>query len=208
MRKIIWFVFFYSLLPGTLAAQDMPKVEVFAGYSHFMTPNGFFSNKFFGTGTSIVDRANLNGWNASVTGNANRWLGVEADFGGYYGHVGSQFTTFHFTGGAVTPTTTSDTAKVRFHSFMIGPRISYRGNERVTPFVHALAGGIRESIVGAQIPSGGSETSFGLALGGGLDIKVARGVAIRIIQADYVRSRFGFKVENNLRLSFGAVFCF
>ncbi len=214
MRKIAWFLVLLSFLPVISVAQEPPKAEIFAGYSRFLTPNGFFENKFSGTLTSIVDRANLNGWNASIVGNANRWLGVEGDFGGYYGRVTSQSTTFHFTGGGVTSSTTSDTAKVRFHSFLFGPRISYRmykkdrSNEIVVLFAHALAGGIRETIVGAQIPPGSSETSFGMALGGGLDVKASRHVAIRVFQADYVRSRFGFRVENNLRLSFGAVFQF
>jgi len=209
MRKLSLFIVLLFLFQVISVAQEAPKVEIFAGYSEFVTPHGFLSNGSFGPGVSIADRANLKGWNASVTGNANRWLGVEGDFGGYYGHVASQITIDHVgPGGGITSTTFNDTAKVRFYSFLLGPRISYRGSERVTPYVHALAGGIRETIEGPQIPSGSSQTSFGLALGGGVDVKVAEGVAIRVVQADYVRSQFGSKFGNNMRLSFGAVFRF
>ncbi|HUI41334.1 MAG TPA: outer membrane beta-barrel protein [Terriglobia bacterium] len=52
------------------------------------------------------------------------------------------------------------------------------------------------------------ETTFTTAFGGGLDVKAARFVWIRIIQADYLRQPFTNDTQNNLRLSFGVVFRF
>jgi len=46
-------------------AQDVPKVEVFGGYSWA--------------------GGNFHGWNTSVTGNVNEWFGLVADFSGHYG---------------------------------------------------------------------------------------------------------------------------
>src|SRR5262245_37083094 len=46
-------------------AQDVPKVEVFGGYSWA--------------------GGNFHGWNTSVTGNINNWFGLVADFSGHYG---------------------------------------------------------------------------------------------------------------------------
>ena len=54
------------LLASTAAlGQDVPKVEVFGGYSWA--------------------GGNFHGWNTSVTGNVNKWFGVTADFSGHYG---------------------------------------------------------------------------------------------------------------------------
>ena len=83
MRSLIWLVFLFFLLPGTLAAQDVPKVEIFGGYSYFHMP----SDIFFDTDHLTTEEASLNGWNVTVTGNLNRWLGAEFDFGGYSGTV-------------------------------------------------------------------------------------------------------------------------
>ncbi|MFI5174590.1 MAG: outer membrane protein [Terriglobia bacterium] len=208
MRKLFLFWVFFFSLSVVVIAQEVPRLEIFGGYSHFQAPSGSFSRQIGGTSASILDKANVNGWEASVTGNASRWLGIEGDFGGYYGRVTTQVVIFHVTPSGVTSTPFNDTAKVRYHSYLLGPRLSYRSDERFTPFVHALFGGIRQTLDGPQISTGGAQTSFGMALGGGLDIKVAEHVALRVVQADYVRTRFGFKAENDLRLSFGAVFRF
>jgi hypothetical protein len=46
-----------------------------------------------------------------------------------------------------------------------------------------------------------------MALGGGIDAKVADKVFVRIIQADYVMTTFGdSRHQNDARLSFGLVF--
>jgi len=54
---------FLSLLPAK--AQEVPKAEVFGGYSW--------------------SGGNFHGWNASVAGNINKHLGIVADFSGHYG---------------------------------------------------------------------------------------------------------------------------
>ena len=87
------------------------------------------------------------------------------------------------------------------YTFLFGPQFSYRKQKRVTPFVHTLFGGIHAH-------NGRGETAFGMALGGGLDINAARHVAGRVIQADYLMSRFGGQTQNSARLSFGVVFQF
>lgn len=54
---------FVALLP--VVAQEVPKVEVFGGYSW--------------------SGGNFHGWNASATGNITRRFGIVADFSGFYG---------------------------------------------------------------------------------------------------------------------------
>jgi len=47
-----------------------------------------------------------------------------------------------------------------------------------------------------------------MAFGGGLDVAPHPRVAIRVIQADYLATRFADDWQNNLRLSFGIVLRF
>ena len=54
---------FVALLPAM--AQDVPKAEVFGGYSW--------------------SGGNFHGWNASATGNITKRFGIVADFSGHYG---------------------------------------------------------------------------------------------------------------------------
>jgi opacity protein-like surface antigen len=201
MRRIMWFFILFSFLPSTGVAQEVPKVEIFGGYSRFRMPSGIdLARVINNAGVFTADKASLNGWDVTVTGNLTRWLGAEADFGGYRGTIITESIR-----GPRPPGVVNDTQRIRIHSYLFGPRVTYRGDKRITPFAHALVGRVGMTLVQSPQSSGGSLYTFGLALGGGLDINVARHVAIRAIQADYVRSRFGFKVENNLRLSFGEV---
>jgi opacity protein-like surface antigen len=48
-----------------LAQEEVPKVEIFGGYSWA--------------------GGNFHGWNGSVTGNVNKWFGLTADASGHYG---------------------------------------------------------------------------------------------------------------------------
>jgi opacity protein-like surface antigen len=188
-------------------AQDTPKAEIFGGYS--------YQRADAGAGLSGI---HLNGWNASVTGNINSWFGVTADFSGQYG------------------STLFDTP-VNRHSFLFGPRFTYRGGGgKIIPFVHTLFGAVRAHRgVGNAGPLGSplpllppaSETAFGAVWGGGVDYKVNDRVAIRLIQADYTLTRFDEAsgivciqslttpcpttqagTQHNVRLSFGVVLRF
>ncbi len=124
--------------------------------------------------------ANLNGWEVSGTINGS-WLGFTADFSGDYG---SPFG----------PSTSLNT-------FLFGPQFSLP-LPRVSPFVHALVGAARLSTGGA------SGTVFAGALGGGIDTKIAPFFSYRVIQVDYLATRFGGSTQNNLRISTGLVFRF
>ncbi len=200
MRRFFLFMSLVLVISVPAFAQDTPKVEVFGGYSYFHTPPGYYSNQGGGPYTSVSNNPSLNGWNVSVAGNVNSWLGIVADLGGYYANA----ETATFVHGII-PTTAFGTTNVRLYSFLFGPQLSYRKNERFTPFIHALFGGVRQSF-GPEITAvANPQTDFGMALGAGCDVKASEHLAIRVIQADYVRTRFGFKAENNVRLSFGVV---
>jgi hypothetical protein len=193
MRSIITGVFLCFFLPEILAAQDLPRLEIFAGFSYFRVPSGFSPDNYVFT----LEKASLNGWNLAATCNLNRWIGAEADFGGYYGTANALY--WHAPSGGYF------VQDIDIRSYLFGPRLSYRGDRRFTPFTHALFG----EVVLARTPVGNtSQPSFGLALGGGLDVDLVRRVAIRAIQADYVSSSLTYRGENNLRLSVGVVLRF
>ena len=47
-----------------------------------------------------------------------------------------------------------------------------------------------------------------MALGGGLDVNVNDRFAIRVVQAEYLRTRFFNETQNKGRIAFGLVFRF
>jgi opacity protein-like surface antigen len=133
----------------------------------------------------------FHGWNGSVTGNVNNWFGVVADFSGHYGHEQD---------GPIRINQNS-------HSFLFGPKISYRGKKFV-PFGYAVFGVTRfeESAVVFGQRFSASDTGFSSAVGGGLDMKVTDHVTIRTFQLDYFRPNFFGEAHNRGRLAFGVVF--
>ncbi len=177
----------FALLAVPVAAQEVPRVEVQTSYG--------FARVFPGGGAPSFS---LNGWNASLSLNPQPWLGLVADFSGGYA-----WPTFNLSGFV-----SSFRVKNRHHSYLFGPRYYYRKPERFTPFAHLLVGVVnsRAEIQSSQGSISGSDTTFSLAIGGGFDVKASRRIAIRVLQADYVLTRFGGQVQHNPRLSFGVVF--
>lgn len=171
MRKVLFAAGLALLMLPTASAQDVPRAEVFGGYS------------YAGEGT--------HGWDASVAGNVNRWLGLVADVSGQYTGLDEP----------------GVRERIKTHSALFGPQVSARGGGRVTPFARALFGA---SHVRTDATEGGqsfsfSDTSFAVALGGGLDVRVNDRVAIRVVQLEYVRTSFFGETQNKGRLSFGLV---
>jgi hypothetical protein len=179
-------------LPARSVAQSG---EIFGGYSYLRSNSG--------------PGFNANGWEGSLTGNFNRFFGLEVNLSDHYN---SQ---------------PGNTGFSNNFSFLFGPHFAFRAVPKVTPFAHVLVGGTRGSqTVIFVCPAGGSnacpiggpcscpaggpqhETAFTTALGGGLDVQAARFVWIRVIQADYLREQFSGNPQNDVRLSFGVVLRF
>jgi hypothetical protein len=128
----------------------------------------------------ISPNANLNGWEFSGQYKVNSWVGGMADFDGHYGSIGG--------------------VSSSVHTFLFGPQVSFPA--RVSPFAHVLLGG------GHLSGGGASDTSFSMAIGGGIDAKVGHRFSWRIVQGDYVMTQFFSNTQNNGRLSTGIVFRF
>jgi len=175
---------------------------VFCGAAEAQVPtsgNVFFGYSYYSTNLSSIDRANTNGWEASVEGKIIPFLGIVADFDSHYG---SQ----NFTGICVTSLSgtscTSFNASVTEHNFLFGPRVSFSVG-KFRPFAEGLFG-----VAHVNVNNGvGSNTSFATAVGGGLDYKIIKPIAWRF-QGDYVQTRFFGATQNNVRLSTGIVFRF
>jgi len=183
---------------------EYPKADLFLGYS------GVRAVPTDSLGNRIVW---LSGGTASFAYNVNRYLGLVADFGGY------RDTRLRLTGtGANPPRSVPSTGSA--YTFLFGPRLSLRKYHRVTPFAQALFGVIHASKVTLSNCTGvlctplPTENAFAMTLGGGLDIKVHHHIAIRIIQAEYMMTRFADlstgvrQRQNDVRLSAGIVFSF
>jgi opacity protein-like surface antigen len=196
MRKLLFIACSIFLLPAFAMAQEAPSAELFGGYSYFRTDGG----------------ANLHGWNASVAGNINRWFGLVADFSGHYN---SESSSLQVNRPGFPVFSSRFRADRNIHKFMVGPRFSYRGKERITPFAHALFGVARihtesETVINEtdRFSFSGTNTAFAMAIGAGLDVKLSDSIALRVIQADYVLTRLGGFNEHNGRGSVGIVFRF
>jgi opacity protein-like surface antigen len=129
---------------------------------------------------------NMNGAHISFAQNANSWFGGVADLSFHYG--------------------TENGFKVNTQSIMYGPEFSYRKQQGFRPFGHILLGVVR----GGNEFLGISESAahFGLAAGGGVDVKVHKHVSIRVFEADYLMTHFLKARQDNLRVSAGVVFNF
>ena len=162
---------------------DYPKFEVFAGYSalgDYTGEIGFTSNLKIGGNYAT----NNNGFEASVTRNFTRYIGLKADFSAHFNNSNSR--------GLVTfcnPTCTTSTQdlhlKTRVYNFLAGPEFKARNSTRFTPFGYVLGGAAHTS---AQFSTPGpptfallkkGENGFALALGGGLDIRASKRISIR-----------------------------
>lgn len=210
MRRILLVVSLFFLLPLCAMAQETPSVEVYGGYSFLHIEKG----------------GDLHGWNGSVCVNLNKWFGLVADVSGHYDATESSFVVMVPVTPGIPPTPEIPAIVFRsksntsLHTIMVGPRFSYRKTEKLTPFAHALFGVSRahtrlrsEDSFSSEFTFSDNETTFAMAIGAGLDVKISKLLALRVIQADYLYSRsgsgrFSSDTRHNLRAGVGLVFRF
>ena len=93
------------------------------------------------------------------------------------------------------------------YQFLFGPRLLIRKN-KVTPFVHALFGGVRNgigstTILGITTPAV-SATSLGMGIGGGIDINLLTGLRCALpvrLDSGAHRGRFCRRCDCTWRLA-------
>jgi hypothetical protein len=176
MKRFCWVVVVLLGVCGCLGAQELPKVEIFGGYS------------FAHAGVNKSTTLNVNGLNVSATGNISRLLGITVDFGRQTGKFGSS-TDYEFRSFLVGPQFSYRKHErfTPFAHFLIGDA---RYASVPIPDVARLHY---------------HENTLALAAGGGVDVNLHSIVAIRLIQVDYYTTRFSKDRQNDLRLGFGIV---
>jgi opacity protein-like surface antigen len=188
MRKhlgLVAVLFFCAGIP--LLAQDVQPFEFSAGYSYV------HANQI-GTGGCCFS---MQGGTGGVAVNLSRAVGLVGEIGGY------QSSNVNSTG-----------LDLNVVTYLFGPRVSYRRGNRIVPFAEALFGGGHASgslYGGSTSTGGGSQNAFALATGGGLDANFSRHVTLRLIQADYLLTRFkngSNDHQNSFRIGAGLVFTF
>jgi hypothetical protein len=182
MRRMIFLAIGLFLFSIPSFAQEViyPKAEVFGGFSMSSIPGVTNFNPT--TGLPTLVRKSLMGWQASANYNLTHHLGIVGDFGGQYGSIP----------GVTVLGVTIPGYSMNTYQFLFGPQVVFRGS-RVTPFAHAMFGGIREGIgsttvtvAGVSVTTPGvSSTGLGMGIGGGLDINISDRLALRVPQFDW-----------------------
>lgn len=181
MRKLLTPLAVLFFLTIASAPKAFSQVELYGGYSH-LSLGGAPSN----IGSSS------NGWEGDAYLHLLGPWGVEADYSNHYG-VSPHFPS---TGG---------TYYVPGFTELYGPRFTL-ALFRAHPFVHALFGTVHG--VAREPFSTLRENAFGMALGGGLNVKATQHIWVRLIQVDYLRAQFTNNSQNDARISAGLVFRF
>jgi outer membrane protein OmpA-like peptidoglycan-associated protein len=163
--------------------QLVPRYEFAVGYDYVnFNPGNPFSS------------FNNHGAAGSFTYNASRWLGLTAELGGY------RFKDRNVNG---TPLNGS------IVSYLFGPRLNLRKFDYFVPFAEFLLGG---SHAGSAVIGVGSQSSFSVATGGGVDMVLSNNFAWRVAQLDYYMTNFsgpgvgGNARQDNFRAGTGLVY--
>jgi hypothetical protein len=85
-------------------------------------------------------------------------------------------------------------------TYMFGPQVSFPA--RISPFAQFLVGGAHYDAPGY------GQTSFATSLGFGINAKILPAISWRIVEGDWLTTRFGGTTQNNARISTGIVFQF
>ena len=175
------------------AQKTAPKFELAGTYAYMRTnlegPGGW------------TEGLQTNGGTGSLAFNLTNTLGIVAEIGGY------NSSTISSAGGK----------DITFASYLFGPRLSIRKWHTLTPYFQTLFGGVKGNnalFVGANGQSGYIHTdqnAFAWTVGGGLDAKVTKYMAVRVFQAEYFMTKWNDGLNNrqsNFRIETGLVFRF
>ena len=180
------------LLGGVAIAQEDHKFEVTGDYSYFRFNPGL--SRYFNSHS-------LNGGGGDVTYFLTSMIGAKADLQGY-----GSYTECTKPGAPIV-----GCASGNLFTYLFGPEVKFRMG-KLQPFGEVLVGGAHSNLYanacskisglcGSKSPS---NNAFAFEVGGGVDFTVTEKIAIRIVDADYVLTRFGnnFTGGNNSQSNF------
>jgi len=182
MRKFLCLLGLVCLCGIRASAQEVPRVDLFAGYSYVHTGPEITLPSF-----------NANGGVGSVALNLTNWGSLVVEVGGIHA------STIHGTDVDATALT-----------YMAGPKISLFHRSTFTPFGQFLFGFVNTNPGFNQTAV--SHNTFAMSPGAGLDWNAARHIGIRLGQVDYLLTRMPTSTNqvnwNNFRYSAGVVLRF
>jgi opacity protein-like surface antigen len=184
MRQLFVLAGLLLLWAGSALAQDFPRVETSPAFMYIRTPISFTvpTTSPIAPGASFNESFNCAGGGGTIAYNFTSLFGIAADMGGckYFGNN--------------VPALSSKLSGSDF-TYMFGPRITYRNNSKIRPFGELNFGGNRLSIsCNSGTSCSGvsySKNAFALTVGGGFDVVLSKKFALRLIQAEYLYTRFG-----------------
>jgi hypothetical protein len=171
MRKFSFAgILILGLCLTAMAADEMPKAEVFGGVSFLHIDTMGLNNQGL--------KANYMGWDSEGQYNLNRFLGITGNIGGNYGRL------------------QPDTPIKDNYTYVFGPTFSVR-RQSATIRVHTLFGASSTNILVAHPgSSNNSDTAFAMAWGGALDVKLNQRFAVRLGELDWVYTRHDLSLIN------------
>lgn len=229
MKRSLSLAVLLVIFATTALAQsdDYKRWELFGGYSVMKLDNLGDNTGNVAVNDVLGEKNTLRGFNLAVNYNFHRYWGVKADY------------SLHLREDNFTRVAGSGTVDSTVHNFLGGIQVKNNSEDGPTfkPFGHALFGVANQKtdIDSPQLPAifgisdfSVNETSFAMAFGGGIDIKLNDRLDIRVVQADWniikrgdqqtgivlvptpfqtVGSPFFIpgRSQNNLRMSFGIV---
>lgn len=219
MKKVI-LIFCITMLSSifAMAQDDYKKAEVSVGFSNNQVDTGI-SDDDNDLRDFFDDRESFNGFQVSAVGNVNRYFGIKGDFSGHYKD-------YEFTVRQPGLPVVDNRYKVDASVYNILGGVQVKDNavegSRLRPFGHALVGVThakakvdtsfftspfcQQAGVDCRADLSESDTGFGAAFGGGLDIKATERFSIRAFQADYNPTRINGQISHNFRFGIGVVF--
>ena len=208
MKRLLFAASCVLVCSSIVAAQssdDYHHTEFYGGYSHArvdsnvqgITITGFPVNfapctaqgaSFLGANFQefYCTRRGYQGFDASVTHNFTRYVGIKGDVTGHFKNQ-------TFVDNFPDRTDTVET-RGRIFNFLAGVQIKNNSRSaRFKPFVHALVGVAHHRVESKNISTLNSNNftftdtlnSFAMKLGGGIDIRVSPKIDLRIIEFDY-----------------------
>jgi hypothetical protein len=171
--------------PPRCPSDDYNRVEIYGGYSFLLLDSFVSDDPVLSDFFDDDNRLHLNGVDLSATFNFSRYVGAQADFS--FHRRDEDLDDFGLVGEAE--------ADVQHYLFGIQVKNNSENGTRFRPFGHFLAGVSRQKLEIEStllIPVIGddefsfTETSFALAMGGGIDIRVTENFSIRPIKLDYI----------------------
>jgi opacity protein-like surface antigen len=167
-----------------LAQDDYKKYEFYGGYSALYFDNLAGDTDIAAINDVLGGKQNLRGLNLALTGNFHKYVGIKFDY------------SLHLREDNFSRPAGSGTVDTTVQNYLGGIQVKDNREEgpRFRPFAHALFG-IANQKVDLDSPNMAAvfgisdyhvnESSFAMAFGGGVDIKVNKRFSIRPIQLDW-----------------------